>query len=279
LGAENKSKDKLNENSFSILKEKCLLSLFKLKKQKDERYLNLLNRELSTIKDMNYVDYFLVFGDVVDHLKEKKIAVGPGRGSSVSSLVVYLLGITSIDPIENKLLFERFLNRKRDVLPDIDLDVENQDAVFEYLKEKYGSDKIARFTAKKKFGLKTSIKELSAVFGKEATEKVGRIITFSDKEELGEIKVDSIKKAYPDLITAAESMKNLYYDTAIHPSGIIISKKKIISSDIPLKKENGIFISLLSSENLQILGLKKFDFLSLRDTLELISFVKSHLES
>ena len=78
--------------------------------------------------------------------------MGPGRGSAVSSLVVYLLGITSIDPLQHKLFFERFLNEKRKVSPDIDLDVEDQNEVFNYLQQKYPKKQVARIITKEKIG-------------------------------------------------------------------------------------------------------------------------------
>jgi DNA polymerase-3 subunit alpha len=93
-----------------------------------------------------------VFSDVVEHLQKKAIIVGPGRGSSVSSLVAYLLGITSVDPLEYELFFARFLNEKRKTLPDIDLDVENQEEVFNYLQEKYPKNQVARIITKKIIG-------------------------------------------------------------------------------------------------------------------------------
>jgi DNA polymerase-3 subunit alpha len=93
-----------------------------------------------------------LFSEIVDHLRKENIIVGPGRGSAVSSLTAYLLGITSIDPLQHGLFFERFLNEKRKKMPDIDLDVENQEEVFSYLKAKYTSKKIARLTIRKKIG-------------------------------------------------------------------------------------------------------------------------------
>ncbi|CAI2183189.1 1213_t:CDS:1, partial [Funneliformis geosporum] len=90
--------------------------------------------------------------------------VGPGRGSAVSSLVTYLLGITSVDPLEHKLFFERFLNEKRTNLPDIDLDVENQEEVFNYLQKKYPKKQVARIITKKKIGWKVALRETAKLY-------------------------------------------------------------------------------------------------------------------
>jgi DNA polymerase-3 subunit alpha len=94
----------------------------------------------------------LVFSDVVEFLKKEKNIIGPGRGSSVSSLVVYLLDITDVDPLANELVFERFINDERKKLPDIDLDVEDQEKVFQYLSQKYSHDQVARIITRKKLG-------------------------------------------------------------------------------------------------------------------------------
>ena len=107
---------------------------------------------MQIIKKLGYTRYFLIFDDVVNYLRQHDVTVGPGRGSAVSSLVVYLLGITKIDPLEYNLFFERFLNEKRKSPPDIDIDVENQKAVIEYLQNKHGFEKIARLATRQKLG-------------------------------------------------------------------------------------------------------------------------------
>jgi DNA polymerase-3 subunit alpha len=152
------------ENSLLLLKSKCWQKLITLKKEKEENYQRTLQKELNFIEKLNYADYFLVFSDIVNHLKEKNVIVGPGRGSAVSSLVTYLLGITSIDPLEHKLFFERFLNEKRKNLPDIDLDVENQEEVFNYLQKKYPKKRVARIITKKKIGWKVALREVAKLY-------------------------------------------------------------------------------------------------------------------
>jgi len=134
-----------------------------------ENYQKTLEKELAVIEKLNYADYFLVFSEVNNHLKKENIIVGPGRGSAVSSLVAYLLGITSVDPLEHKLFFERFLNEKRKNLPDIDLDVENQEEVFNYLQKKYPKKQVTRIITKKKIGWKVALRETAKLY------KVGEI--------------------------------------------------------------------------------------------------------
>ena len=138
--------------------------LLALRKEKEENYQKTLEKELIIIEKFNYAEYLLIFSDAVNHLKKKSIIIGPGRGSSVSSLVIYLLGITSIDPLQHNLLFERFLNEKRKVLPDIDLDVEDQEEIFNYLQQKYPKKQVARIITKKKIGWKIACKEVAKIY-------------------------------------------------------------------------------------------------------------------
>ncbi|CAG8836120.1 32788_t:CDS:2, partial [Racocetra persica] len=205
------------ENALLLLKSKCWQRLIALKKEKEEKYQQTLTEELRVITQLNYADYFLIFSDVVHHLKTENIIVGPGRGSAVASLVAYLLGITQIDPLEHKLFFARFLNEKRKSLPDIDLDVENQDEVFNYLQKKYPKK----------------------------------------------------QTAYPALFKLAEKIHNLYYDTGVHPAGVVISTNSLVGS-VPLKTEKDYLLTLFEENKLAELGLKKYDFLSLRETLGFI---------
>lgn len=146
------SKTSSEDKDFPELQNRCERQLFFLQKEPREKYENRLEEELKVIKKLGYTRYFLIFNDIVNDLRQQNITVGPGRGSAVSSLVAYLLGITKIDPLEYNLFFERFLNEKRKSLPDIDIDVENQKAVIKHLQNKYGTEKIARVATRQKLG-------------------------------------------------------------------------------------------------------------------------------
>jgi DNA polymerase-3 subunit alpha len=111
-----------------------------------------------------------LFSEVAEFLRGQDIIIGPGRGSAVSSLVAYLLEITSIDPLQHNLLFERFLNEQRKNLPDIDLDVENQEEVFNYLQKKFSPQQVARIITRKKIGWKTATLESAKVCSIKETE-------------------------------------------------------------------------------------------------------------
>jgi DNA polymerase III subunit alpha len=243
--------------------------LIALKKEKEENYQITLEKELKVVEKLNYANYFLVFSDVVNHLKEESIIIGPGRGSSVSSLVTYLLGITSIDPLEHGLFFERFLNEKRKSLPDIDLDVENQEEVFTYLQKKYSKKQVARIITRKKIGWKVAFREVAKLYkmGEAKLKEITQLI--GDSPNINNLKLQRWWNSYPDLFQLVEKIQDLHYDTGTHPSGIIISANSLVGS-VPLKSEKDYLLTLFEEDKLIELGLKKYDFLSLRETLGFI---------
>ena len=140
-----------------------------------------LNKELSVIENMGYVEYFLIVWDFIRYAKDNKIPVGPGRGSAAGSIVAYTLGITDIDPIKYNLIFERFLNPERVSMPDIDIDFcyERREEVINYVKQKYGEDKVAQIIT---FG---------TMAARAAIRDVGRVINMPYNE------VDKIAKQIP----------------------------------------------------------------------------------
>ncbi len=146
-----------------------------------EVYRERLEFELKVIKEMGFASYFLIVADFIAYAKSQGIPVGPGRGSAAGSLVAYCLKITDLDPIRHDLLFERFLNPGRKSMPDIDVDFcfERRDEVIRYIKEKYGSDKVAQIIT---FG---------TLKGKQVLKDVGRVLEFSYSE------TDRLAKLYP----------------------------------------------------------------------------------
>jgi DNA polymerase-3 subunit alpha len=260
-----------------LLKSKCWQKLLALRKEKEENYQKILEKELAIIEKFNYADYLLVFSDVANYLKKKSIIIGPGRGSAVSSLTVYLLGITSVDPLQHNLIFERFLNEKRKNLPDIDLDVENQDEVFNYLQQKYPKNQLARLITKKKIGWKTACQEVAKFYRIEGA-KLKEIISLAGKDSaFSNPKLKNWKLRYPALFELVERIQYLYYDTGIHPAGIIIAEHPLTGL-VPLKLEKDCLLTFFEEDKLNQLGLKKYDFLSLRETLSFIRETKEILQ-
>ncbi|CAI2187102.1 19474_t:CDS:2 [Funneliformis geosporum] len=243
-----------------------------LKKDKEEKYQKVLEKELKIVEKLNYVDYLLTFSDAVNYLRNKNIVVGPGRGSAVSSLVVYLLGITSIDPLQHKLFFERFLNEKRKVSPDIDLDVENQNEIFNYLQQKYPKKQVARIITKEKIGWKNAFKEAGKVC-KIGEFKLKEIISVVGKNSnlSNNLKLQNLQLRHPVLFALTEKISNLYYNSGIHPAGVIIAENSLVGL-VPLKLENNYLLTLFEAEKLNHLGLRKYDFLSLKETFSFINF-------
>ncbi|KLL02310.1 MAG: DNA polymerase III alpha subunit [Mycoplasmataceae bacterium RC_NB112A] len=284
LFKEKGSKVKKEDSPLLLLKNKCWQKLLSLKKKEEEKYQAALEKELAVIQKFDYADYFLIFSEVVDYLKKKNIVIGPGRGSAVSSLTVYLLGITSIDPLQHDLIFERFLNEKRQTLPDIDLDVENQKEVFNYLQQKYPKNQVARILVKKKIGWKNALqKSLSAcreVKSQMVDEKslYKKIVYLTEKEiNLNHPSLKKIVFNYPLTLALAMKIKDLHYGTGAHPSGIIIStNRSLLQFLIPVKKEEGVLFSFYEENKLALLGLKKYDFLSLAESFALpsLDFIK-----
>jgi DNA polymerase-3 subunit alpha len=198
--------------------------------------------------------------------------VGPGRGSAVSSLAVYLLGITSVDPLQHKLFFERFLNEKRKVPPDIDLDVEDQNEIFEYLQQKYPKGQVARITTKEKIGLEKAFKEAGKVCEIKGTElkEIASIIKKSP-DFSNNLKLQNLQLRHPVFFALVYKISNLYYNSGTHPAGVVIAENSLVGL-VPLKSENNSLLTLFEADKLNYLGLKKYDFLSLKEVFNFINF-------
>ena len=132
--------------SWEYLNQLCFEGLERRYPNPGEELKERLSYELSTIKNMGYVDYFLIVWDFIKYARDNDISVGPGRGSAAGSIVSYCLGITNIDPIRYQLLFERFLNPERVSMPDIDIDFcfERRQEVIDYVVRKYGKDRVVQ---------------------------------------------------------------------------------------------------------------------------------------
>jgi DNA polymerase-3 subunit alpha len=268
-------KEKKEDSSLLTLKSQCWQKLLTLPPEQSDRYQKVLQNELAVIEKLDYVDYFLLFGKIVDYLHSKDIIIGPGRGSAVSSLVAYLLGITSIDPLQHNLFFERFLNEKRKSAPDIDLDVENREEVFNYLRNNYSPGQVARIAIRKKIGWKNACLESAKIWQIGETE-LKQIISFlSETPNLNDLRLQKQKLRYPLFFALVEKIKDLYYEMSIHPSGVIITERSLVGLVPLLSGEKDICLALFEEEQLTQMGLKKYDFLSLKESFGLIADIKS----
>ena len=247
-------------------------------------YLERLEYELGVIKSMQFPGYFLVVADFINYAKQNGIPVGPGRGSSAGSLVAYALKITDLDPIRHVLLFERFLNPERRSMPDIDVDfcIRGRAQVIQYVKDKYGADRVAQIATFGTLKAKAAIKDVGRALGLSfaETDAIAKLIpapkqgfdyplTESMKMEprLPELmKSDSRVKT---LIEHALRLEGLVRHASTHAAGVVLSNLPLVDH-LPLfvDKEGGI-VTQFDMSCVEKIGLVKFDFLGLK-TLTLI---------
>ena len=235
-----------------------------------------LEYELSTIKNMGYVDYFLIVWDFIKYARDHDIMVGPGRGSAAGSLVAYTLGITQLDPIRYDLLFERFLNPERVSMPDIDVDFcfERRQEVIDYVVRKYGKDRVVQIVTFGTLAARGVIRDVGRVLDMPYAQV--DVIAKMIPQELN-ITIDKaldmnpeLKKAYEEqeeihyLIDMAKRLEGLPRHTSMHAAGVVISQKDV-DEYVPLSKaQDGSITTQFTMTTLEELGLLKMDFLGLR---------------
>ncbi|NMC27143.1 MAG: DNA polymerase III subunit alpha, partial [Syntrophomonadaceae bacterium] len=235
-----------------------------------------LDHELRIINEMGFAEYFLIVQDLVGWSKSHGVAVGPGRGSAAGSLVSYVLGITTIDPIKYDLLFERFLNPERVSMPDIDIDFcfEKRDRVIDYIVEKYGSDRVAQIITFGTMAARAAIRDvgraLDIPYGD--VDRIAKMVP----AELGvtieralEISAD-LALAYQNdydtrrIIDIARAIEGMPRHASIHAAGVVIGREKL-STLLPLQKTaDGHVITQFAKETVEDIGLLKMDILGLR---------------
>ena len=248
-----------------------------------EIYRQRLHSELDTICKMGFSAYFLVVSDFIFHAKKNDIPVGPGRGSAAGSLVAYALGITAMDPIRHKLIFERFLNPERVSMPDIDVDfcAEHRDEIIRYVTEKYGADKVAQIGTFGTMSSKAVIKDVGRVLGLPYSEvdRLSKMIpsfrgkVFSIEEAVNKVKEIkdrlSENKQLAEVVELAKSLENMVRHSSTHAAGIVISNEPI-ADYIPLYKgSKDEIVTQFDMSSIEKLGYVKFDFLGLK-TLTII---------
>ena len=239
-----------------------------------------LDYELSVIKNMGFVDYFLIVYDYVLYAKKNNILVGPGRGSAAGSLVSYSLGITDVYPLKYDLLFERFLNPERITMPDIDIDFEftKRNDVINYVKEKYGKTKVAPIITYGTLASKQVIRDVAKMF-KIDNSIIDKFVKEIDAKTtlLENSKKDTIKKFinnYPELkqvFTTSLKFEGLKRHTSTHAAGVVICSEEL-DNLIPVYLNNEELMTGITMEYLEDLGLLKMDFLALKN-LTIISNV------
>jgi DNA polymerase-3 subunit alpha len=253
-----------------------------------EDYEQRLSREIGIIRQMQFAGYFLIVWDFVRYAKEHNIPVGPGRGSAAGALVAYALGITDIDPLQNELLFERFLNPERISLPDIDIDfcMNRRGEVINYVTQKYGREQVAQIITFGTMACKAAIKDSGRAMEVPYAE-VERIVKMVPPTL--NITIEQALKDSPPLVSAyqsepqtkqlidtAKKLEGLVRNAGVHAAGVVISPQPLIDL-VPLHRtKNDEIVTAYDMVAVEKLGLLKMDFLGLTtltiidDTLRLI---------
>ena len=262
--------------AWEYLNKLCFEGLDKRYTDNKEELKKRLNYELGVIKDMGYVDYFLIVWDFIRYAREHGIMVGPGRGSAAGSLVSYTLGITQLAPIKYDLLVERFLNPERVSMPDIDVDFcfERRQEVIDYVVEKYGKDQVVQIVTFGTMAARGVIKDVGRVMDVPYVQcdTIAKMIP----QELN-ITIDKAMKANPELkkiyetdetvrklIDMSRRLEGLPRHTSMHAAGVVISQKPVMEY-VPLSRgSDGSLVTQFTMTTLEELGLLKMDFLGLR---------------
>ncbi|MFL6622045.1 MAG: DNA polymerase III subunit alpha [Sulfurifustis sp.] len=245
-------------------------------------YAARLELEIGVIIKMGFAGYFLIVADFIQWAKKNGIPVGPGRGSGAGSLVAYCLGITELDPIKYELLFERFLNPERVSLPDFDVDfcMERRDEVIEYVKNRYGADKVAQIITHGTMAARAVVRDVGRVLGHPYgfCDKIAKLIPFEIGMTLDRaLEVEPLLKERYDkeedvksLLDMARALEGLARNAGKHAGGVVIAPGPL-TDYMPLYCEQGgrEAVTQFDMEDLEKLGLVKFDFLGLR-TLTII---------
>jgi DNA polymerase-3 subunit alpha len=242
-----------------------------------------LKFELKTIREMGFVDYFLIVWDFVNFAKRNGISVGPGRGSTAGSLVAYCLQITDVDPIKYDLLFERFLNPGRKSLPDADIDfaVEGRDRVINYVAEKYGRDRVAQIITFGTMAARAAVRDAGRVleipYG--VVDRIAKLIPEGPGQTLDACLKpgQELKAAYDadpvarEIVDLAKPLEGLTRQDSIHAAGVVIGAQPLIEV-VPLQQKGADqeIVTQFAGGDVEALGLLKIDFLGLRnlDVLE-----------
>ena len=262
--------------AWDYLNELCRKGLEERYQPVTEELRERLDYELSTIRNMGYVDYFLIVWDFIKYARDNDIMVGPGRGSAAGSLVAYTLGITQLDPMKYDLLFERFLNPERVSMPDIDVDFcfERRQEVIDYVVRKYGKDRVAQIVTFGTLAARGVIRDVGRVLDMPYAQV--DVIAKMIPQELN-ITIDralemnpELKKAYEEqedirrLIDTARRLEGLPRHTSMHAAGVVISQKAV-DEYVPLSRaQDGSITTQFTMTTLEELGLLKMDFLGLR---------------
>lgn len=256
-----------------------------------EVYEKRLQVELDVINNMGFPGYFLIVADFIQWSKEHGIPVGPGRGSGAGSLVAYALKITDLDPLQYELLFERFLNPERVSMPDFDVDfcMDGRDRVIEYVAEKYGRESVSQIITFGRMAAKAVVRDVGRILGHPYgfVDRIAKLIPFElgitlkkaleDSEELNHLyKEDQDVKSLIDL---GLKLEGIIRNAGKHAGGVVISPSMLSDfSAVFCEEGKSQIVSQFDKDDIESVGLVKFDFLGLR-TLTIIDWALKNVQS
>jgi DNA polymerase-3 subunit alpha len=238
-------------------------------------YEERLNREIDCIKSMKFPGYFMIVWDFIRYAKSIKIPVGPGRGSAAGSLVAYVMGITDIDPLQNGLLFERFLNPERVSMPDIDIDFDmnRRGEVIEYVRQKYGNDQVAQIITFNTMAAKAAIKDvgraLDMPYGE--VDRIAKLIPATIGITIAQALKDSppLAQAYEsdpqirEVIDTALRLEGLVRGAGVHAAGVVIAPQPLTELVPVTRTKDEAIVTSYDMKAVEKMGLLKMDFLGL----------------
>ena len=279
-----------NETADSLLWKESYKGLKKKYNLVTDEIKNRVEMELSVIREMGFSNYFLIVWDIVNEAKKRGMMI-IGRGSAANSLVAYCLGVTQIDPIEQNLYFERFLNKARSSPPDFDIDFswKERDEIVKYIFEKYGYENVAMISTTVTFRARSAFREVAKAFGftNEEISKISKRIPWTDAANLPHLSklfpeaktLNFESEPWSSIVKIASQIARFPRHLSIHPGGIVITPTKItdyVALEYAKNKGLGLIVTQPDMYSIEDLGLIKIDILSqrslgvLRDTMESI---------
>ncbi|MGC9197394.1 MAG: DNA polymerase III subunit alpha [Acidobacteriaceae bacterium] len=234
-----------------------------------------LQREIDCIKQMKFPGYFMIVWDFIRYAREQGIPVGPGRGSAAGSLVAYVMEITNIDPLQNELLFERFLNPERVSMPDIDIDFDmnRRGEVIEYVRRKYGNDQVAQIITFNTMAAKAAIKDVGRAFDMPYGEvdRIAKLIptTIGITIEQALKENPMLAAAYEsdarikELIDTARRLEGLVRGAGVHAAGVVIAPQPLTELVPVTRTKEEAIVTSYDMKAVEKMGLLKMDFLGL----------------
>ncbi len=262
-----------------------------LRQQERPTYQARLEFECNTIIQMGFPGYFLIVADFINWAKHNDVPVGPGRGSGAGSLVAYCLGITDLDPLRYDLLFERFLNPERVSMPDFDVDFcqDGRDRVIEYVRQKYGTDSVSQIVTFGTMAAKAVIRDVGRVLDLpyNFVDQLAKLIPFEIGMTLARAREQepqinqraAAEEEVSQLLVLAEKLEGITRNVGMHAGGVLIAPGQL-TDFTPLYCQEGsdAVVSQFDKDDVEKVGLVKFDFLGLR-TLSILDWSERHIRS